>query len=87
MVQGDTPLTDAARHGRAADVAVLLADGADVNESMTNGAGATALHLACHQGHDEVVTKLIAANANVKKTDGSGRTSTSRSRRASAPPI
>ena len=27
MVAGDTPLTDAARHGRAADVAALLADG------------------------------------------------------------
>ena len=26
------PLIDAARHGRAADVAALLADGADVNE-------------------------------------------------------
>ena len=33
---GDTPLIDAARHGRAADVAALLADGADVNEPKTD---------------------------------------------------
>ena len=46
MREGDTPLVDAARHGRAADVAALLADGADVNEPMTNGSGVTALHLS-----------------------------------------
>ena len=43
MLAGDTPLIDAARRGRAANVATLLADGAvfgdDVNESMTNGSG------------------------------------------------
>ena len=31
------PLIDAARHGRAADVVVLLAGGADVNETTTDG--------------------------------------------------
>ena len=45
MLAGDTPLIDAARRGRAANVATLLADGAvfgdDVNESMTNGSGTT----------------------------------------------
>ena len=34
----DTPLIDAARHDRAADVAALLAGGADVNEPKANGA-------------------------------------------------
>ena len=36
MREDDTPLTDAARHGRAADVAALLAGGADVNETTTS---------------------------------------------------
>ena len=43
MNEGDTPLIDAARHGRAADVEALLADGADVNEPKTDGSGMTAL--------------------------------------------
>ena len=38
MREGDTPLIDAARHGRAADVVALLADGADVNERNQKGA-------------------------------------------------
>ena len=42
---GDTPLIDAARHGRAADVAALLANGAAVNAWTMDGA--TALHVAC----------------------------------------
>ena len=48
MLAGDTPLTDAARHGRAADVAALLADGAAVNAWTMDGA--TALHVACENG-------------------------------------
>ncbi len=51
MHEGDTPLIDAARHGRVADVAALLAGGADVNEPKTNGEGDTALHVACAYGH------------------------------------
>ena len=47
MRAGDTPLIDAARHGRAGDVAALLADGADVNEPRTDGSGWTALLIAC----------------------------------------
>ena len=63
MREGDTPLIDAARHGRAADVVALLADGADVNER--NQKGANSLYVACHEGHTEVVKKLLAANADV----------------------
>ena len=49
----------------------LLADGADVNEPMTGGSGATALFVACGQGHAEVVTTLLASNASVDEP-GSG---------------
>ena len=58
MRAGDTPLIDAARNGRAADVAALLADGADVNEPKTDGTGATALHVACHRGKAKIVTPV-----------------------------
>ena len=67
-------LFDAARLGRADDVAALLADGADVNKPMTDGAtllhiatnqGVTPLLVACHHGHPEVVANLLAANATV----------------------
>ena len=40
-------LLRAARDGRAADVAALLADGADVNEPKTDGSGVTALLVTC----------------------------------------
>ena len=52
MREGDTTLIDAARHGRAADVAALLAGGADVNEPKTDGSGVTALHIACYFAHE-----------------------------------
>ena len=53
MRAGDTPLIDAARHGRAADVVALLF--ADVNEPKTDGSGFSALFIACQKGHSEVV--------------------------------
>ena len=56
MLAGDTPLIDASRFGRAADVAALLAGGADVNEPRTDDSRATALHIACLLGHTKVVT-------------------------------
>jgi ankyrin repeat protein len=74
MREGDTALIDAVRHGRAADVAALLADGADVNEPKTDGSGATALYIACQEGHTEVVTTLLAANASVIQADNTGWT-------------
>ena len=54
MRKHDTPLIDAARHGRAADVAALLADGADVNEPKE--LGMTALYIACVHGFTDIVT-------------------------------
>ena len=68
MLAGDTPLIDASRFGRAADVAALLAGGADVNEPMTDGTGKTALRIASYKGHTKVVTLLLAANAEVNQS-------------------
>ena len=51
------PLIGAVLNGRAADVAALLAGGADVNE--TDNYGTPALSIACHQGHTEIVTTLL----------------------------
>ena len=64
MREGDTPLIHAARHDRTADVVALLADGADVNETKTDGTGCTALWIACQEGHAEVITTLLAANGD-----------------------
>ena len=47
MQTGDTPLIDAVRHGRADEVAALLAGGADANEPMADGSGRTPLSIAC----------------------------------------
>ena len=71
MLLGDTPLIDAARHGRAAGVAALLADGADVNEPKTDGSGATALYATCQEGHTEVVLMERFAPMAGKEADGS----------------
>ena len=70
----DTPLVDAAAYGRAADVVALLADGANVNEPMADGFGYTALHFASQAGQTEVVTTLLAANANVHHARNNGDT-------------
>ena len=72
MREGDTPLTHAARHGHVADVAALLAGGANVNEPTTDGSCKTALSIACHRGHTEVAAKLLAANANVDQANKHG---------------
>ena len=63
-------LIEATRHGRAADVAALLADGADVNEAKANGIAS--LYIACEKGHAEIVAKLLAANANVNQAVSGG---------------
>ena len=68
------PLIDAAWIGNAADVASLIADGADVNENSPVLAGATALIIACGKGHLDVVTLLLAANADVDNSTAGGAT-------------
>jgi len=70
MREHDTPLIDAARHGRLTDVEALLSGGADVNEGKTDGSGATALVVAAQEGHAEVVSALLGSGATI---DWSGR--------------
>ena len=68
------PLYAAARCGREADVAALLAGGGDVNELDPKGSGKTALYAACEDAHIEVVTVLIDAGAIVNQADNRGWT-------------
>ena len=80
MREGDTPLIDAAWHGRAADVAALLAGGAEVNEA--NVFGSWPLWVACFngpylKGHTVVIAQLLAANADVNQANANTATSTS----------
>ena len=62
----------AAHAGRAAAVAALLADGADVND--THGDGITPLYAACETGRTEIVKKLLAANADANQATNHGYT-------------
>jgi len=64
-----TPLCVAAMMGRGETVDTLLAGGANVNETTTNGM--TPLVLAVNQGHTAVVETLLTSGANVNQmTDG-----------------
>ena len=73
MRPGDTILIDAVRHGRADEVAMLLAS-CDANEPKTDGSGATALHVACQEGHREIAAALLAADAAVNPAKDDGAT-------------
>ena len=46
-----------------------IADGADIDVNATVANGKTALYIACQNGHIEVVTQLLAANADTEKAD------------------
>ena len=74
MLVNNHPLMDAAWRGQEADVAALLADGADVNKPASDGSGWTALLLACAAGHTNVVKTLLAANADIHQTNNDGCT-------------
>jgi hypothetical protein len=65
-MSGKAPLHVAAYHGRVEEVAVLLAAGANVDEDVN---GDTPLLIACEQGHDEVVLRMITAKASVNLAD------------------
>ena len=54
-------------------VDLLIERGADVS-STANPQGMTPLHLAVIGGHEDVVTRLIAAGADVSLEDKRGRT-------------
>ena len=64
----DTLLTWAARHGQVEVVRLLLAGGASARAA--DGGGASALYIACQEGHLEIATLLRDAGAAV---DHSGK--------------
>ena len=74
MRDDDTPLTDAARHGRRAEVMRLLAAGTSVDDSKRDGSGTTALFIASQEGHLSIVTALIEAGAAVNQATDRGNT-------------
>jgi uncharacterized protein len=65
-------LVDAAREGERAEALGLLAERADPNQPEADGT--TALHWAVHHDDVELVTKLLAAGANVAATNDYGST-------------
>ena len=74
MREGYTPLTDAARYGRADDVTALITNGVDVNEPTKDGYETSALWFACYHGHTTIVKALLGANASVAREFSLGGT-------------
>lgn len=68
---GNTPLWEAAYHGRLDLVAVLLAAGAGPNVYADDGSGP--LHWAAAHGHIAVVEALLAAGADPNALRDSGQ--------------
>ena len=66
-----TPLHWAASHGRADDVARLVAAGDDVD--ARSHIGLTPLHLACSNDHTATAEALIARGADIRAKDRHGR--------------
>ena len=62
MRGGSTPLLFAARSGDAESARLLLAKGADANDSLPDGT--SALVLAAHSGHRDVALALLDKGAN-----------------------
>ena len=53
-------LCDAAENGREEEVRKILKENKEVNVNCKDFIGWTALHCACDNGHDKVVTMLLA---------------------------
>ncbi|MGE3954250.1 MAG: ankyrin repeat domain-containing protein [Parachlamydiales bacterium] len=69
--EGRSPLSKAAFAGDLESVKRLIEEeGADVN--LVNSGGFTALHLAAHQGHTEVLGYLLDKGADVKQKTEAG---------------
>jgi len=67
---GNTPLWEAAYHGRQDIVAILLAANADAAVYADDGSGP--LHWAAHNGHLEIVKTLLACGADPNALRDSG---------------
>ena len=64
-------MLDAAASGEITKLTSILSDGTDINEC--DHYGRTAMHLACAEGHLQMVAYLINLRANVSGEDKSGR--------------
>ncbi len=71
-LSGMTPLLIAARVGRLSVVRALLKKSAHVD--AVNDMGCSALHLAAHFSHQEIVKALLGAGANAALADKDGKT-------------
>lgn len=69
----DSPLLHAARTGQSVIIGLLVGSGADVNCPFGD-LNSTALHVAAECRQVEVVSQLLAAGADVRKTNLSGQT-------------
>lgn len=72
-LSGDSPLLHAARTGQSVIIGLLVGSGADVN-CPSGDLNSTALHVAAECRQVEVVWQLLAAGADVRKTNLSGQT-------------
>ena len=70
---GNTPLSEAASHGRVDVVSALLEAGADPGVYADDGSGP--LHWAANNGHLSVVEMLLAAGASPNASRDSGQSS------------
>ncbi|TGO20619.1 hypothetical protein BPAE_0280g00060 [Botrytis paeoniae] len=70
---GNTPLHDAARHGKTAFLGDLcMVDGLEVNTTLPNGKAS--LHIAAERGYAEIVNVLLRHKAAINARDTSGQT-------------
>jgi ankyrin repeat protein len=69
VVERWTPVTLAAKLGHAEVLNCLLSRGADVDEHCQTGLGQSALALAIHGGHVEIVKALLKKNAKADHSD------------------
>mmetsp|Transcript_40549 Transcript_40549/g.79853 ORF Transcript_40549/g.79853 Transcript_40549/m.79853 type:complete len:584 (-) Transcript_40549:82-1833(-) len=65
--ESQTQLHAAARLNQGSRVRDLIAAGAAVNQTATNGYGVTPLFVAAHEGHAEVVSLLLEGGADVNQ--------------------
>ncbi|KAG2491731.1 hypothetical protein HYH03_009894 [Edaphochlamys debaryana] len=65
-------LVDGARYGDMEDVHAALTQGVPVDS--LDGAGRTALHMACANGHEDIIARLLEAGASTSVKNEQGNT-------------